>query len=267
MTGLKQQKQEQKQQSSFRTRRQNDALPIASIGARPLEYYGHSILYLQETQIKGRFIVIEGPDASGRSTQIAMITSKLESDGHAVLNTGLRRSELIGGGILEAKRNFTLGKRTLSLFYAADFADQLENKIIRALQAGYIVLADRYIYTLMARDAVRGIRRIWSRNLYGFAIKPDLIFYLDVYPDELVHRVFQKNSSLDYYESGADLGLSEDMLDSFLIYQRMLAKEFHRMQKHYNIVPVNGNRSITEINTDLQNRIDKFLTIDVSMVK
>ena len=187
MTGLKQQKQEQKQQSSFRTRRQNDALPITSIGARPLEYYGNSIPYLQETQIKGRFIVIEGPDASGRSTQIAMITSKLESDGHAVLNTGLRRSELIGGGILEAKRNYTLGKRTLSLFYAADFADQLENKIIRALQAGYIVLADRYIYTLMARDAVRGIRRIWSRNLFGFAIKPDLIFYLDVDPDELVH--------------------------------------------------------------------------------
>lgn len=243
-------------------RRKVTTLPIASIDARPMEYYGHIIPYLQKTEIKGRFIVIEGPDASGRSTQITMITSKLESDGHAVLNTGLRRSELIGEGILEAKRNFVLGKRTLSLFYAADFADQLENRIIPALRAGYIVLADRYIYTLMARDAVRGIRRIWSHNLFGFAIKPDLVFYLDVSPDELVHRVFQKNSSLDYYESGADLGLSDDMLDSFMIYQRLLAMEFRRMQKRYGIDYINGNRSIAEITTDLQQRIDKFLNID-----
>jgi len=262
LTKRKQQKQEQKQQSSFRIRRS-----MPSIGARPMEYYGPSIPYLKETEIKGRFIVIEGPDASGRSTQIAMVTTKLEADGHAVLNTGLRRSELIGEGILEAKRNFILGKRTLSLFYAADFADQLENKIIPALHAGYVVLADRYIYTLMARDAVRGIRRIWSHNLFGFAIKPDLVFYLDVDAGELVHRVFQKNSSLDYYESGADLGLSEDMLDSFLIYQGMLAKEFHRMQRRYDIVPINGNRSIVEVNSDLQDKIDKFLNMDVLISK
>jgi dTMP kinase len=110
-----------------------------------------------------------------------------------------------------------LGKRTISLFYAADFADQLENKIIPALHSGYVVLADRYIYTLMARDAVRGISTSWSHNLFGFAMKPHLVFYLDVEANELVHRVFQKNSSLDY-ESGADLGLSDNMLKSFLIY-------------------------------------------------
>jgi dTMP kinase len=188
-----------------------------------------------------------------------MITSKLEADGHAVLNTGLRRSELISEGILEAKRNFVLGKRTLSLFYAADFADQLENKIIPALKSGYIVLADRYIYTLMSRDAVRGISIRWSDNLFGFAMKPHLVFYLDVDPDELVHRVFQKNSSLDYYESGADLGLSDNMLESFLIYQRMLAKQFRNMQKKYGLVPINGNRSVLEVNKDLQQKIDYFL--------
>jgi dTMP kinase len=174
---------------------------------------------------------------------------------------------LIAEGILEAKRNFILGKRTLSLFYAADFADQLENKIIPALHAGYIVLADRYVYTLMARDAVRKINRRWSYNLFGFAIKPHMVFYIDVDPNELVHRVFQKNSSLDYYESGADLGLSEDMLDSFLIYQRMIAKEFHRMQKRFGIVTINGNVSIAEINVELQNKIDKFLRSDALVAK
>ncbi len=226
---------------------------------RTVEFYGHGIKHLEDVEIKGRLIVIEGPDASGRSTEIELITAKLEADGHAVLNTGLKRSELVSRGILEAKRDYNLGRKTLALFYAADFADQFEYKIIPALQAGYIVLADRYIYTLIARNVVRGLDRKWSHNLYGFAIKPDLVFYLDVDPNRLIHRVFQKNSSLDYYESGADLGLSDDMFESFLIYQRMISKEFHMMQKRYGLIPINGNRSVSEINADLQKRINLFL--------
>jgi len=229
-------------------------------GSRPIRYYGKGIPYLQDTEVKGRLIVIEGPDASGRSTHIGMITSKLEADGHAVLNTGLRRSELIGEGIMEAKKEHMLGRRTMSLFYAADFADQLENKIMPALRAGYIVLADRYMYTLMARDAVRGLNRRWSHQLFGFAIIPDLVFYLDVDPEELVHRVFQKNTYLDYYESGADLGLSDDMYESFIIYQRMIAKEFQGMQRRYNLLLINGNRLTHEVDAELQGRINKFLT-------
>jgi dTMP kinase len=231
---------------------------IQSTGPRPLRFYGNGIPYLEETEIKGSLVVIEGPDASGRSTQIGSLTSHLEAKGHAVLNTGLRRSDLIAPGLLEAKRNFAVGKKTLSLFYAADFADQLENKIIPALRAGYIVLADRYIFTLIARDSVRGMSRTWSHNLFGFAIIPDLVYYLDVNPAKLVHRVFEKNSSLDYYESGADMGLSEDMFESFLKYQGMLAKEFRRMQKKYGLVRIDGNRSPEEIHRDLKARIDKF---------
>lgn len=225
---------------------------------RTFQFYGHGIPSVQGEEVKGRLIVIEGPDASGRSTQIGLITARLEAEGHAVLSTGLKRSELISEGILEAKRNFA-GRRTLSLFYAADFADQLENKIIPALRAGYIVLADRYIYTMMAREAVRGISRRWSYNLFSFAITPDLVYYLDVRPEELVHRVFQKNAYLDYYESGADMGLSDDMFESFLAYQRMIAGEFRRMQKRYSLVIIDGNRPVQEINADLSRRIDEFL--------
>lgn len=229
------------------------------LSGRAVEFYGHGIKNLQDVEIKGRLIVIEGPDASGRSTQIEKITARLEADGHAVLNTGLKRSELVSKGILEAKQHYDLGRKTLALFYAADFADQFEYKIIPALQAGYIVLADRYIYTLIARNVVRGLDRRWCHNLYGFAIKPDLVFYLDVEPLVLIHRVFQKNLSLDHYESGADIGLSNDMYESFLIYQNKISREFHMMQKKYGLIPINGNRSITEINTDLQHRIDQYL--------
>jgi dTMP kinase len=226
---------------------------------RTVEFYGHGIKNLENIEVKGRLIVIEGSDASGRSTQIELITTKLEANGHAVLNTGLKRSELVSRGILEAKRDYNLGKKTLALFYAADFADQFEYKIIPALQAGYIVLADRYIYTLIARNVVRGLDRKWAHNLYGFAIKPDLVFYLDVDPNVLIHRVFQKNSSLDYYESGADIGLSDDMFKSFLIYQKMISNEFRVMQKKYGLIPINGNRTVPEINVDLQKRINQFL--------
>ena len=229
------------------------------LGKRTVEFYGQGIKNLQDIEIKGRLVVIEGPDASGRSTQIELITARLEADGHAVLNTGLKRSELVSKGILEAKRDYNLGRKTLALYYAADFADQFEYKIIPALQAGYIVLADRYIYTLIARNLVRGLDRTWCHNLYGFAIKPDVVFYLDVEPAILVHRVFQKNSTLDYYESGSDVGLSEDMYESFLIYQNRISEEFHAMQKKYGLIPIDGNRSIMEIHKDLQKRIDGFL--------
>lgn len=229
---------------------------------RPV-WYGNGRLggipYLQDTEISGRLIVIEGPDASGRSTQIEMLTTRLEADGFAVLNTGLKRSELIAEGILVAKRNASLGKRTSALFYAADFADQLEHKIIPALQAGYVVLADRYIYTLMARNTVRGIRRVWSSNLYSFALVPDLTFYLDVDPFKLVHRVFAKKQSLDYRESGADMGLSEDMFESFIIYQRKLAKEFEHLKQKYNLTSVDGNRTQEQVNLTLQRQIGRFL--------
>ena len=210
------------------------------------------IPYLKDLEITGRLIVIEGPDASGRSSQIEMVTTQLEANGFAVLNTGLNRSELISEGILEAKRNISLGKRTIALFYAADFADQLEHKIIPALQAGYVVLADRYIYTLMARNTVRGIKRQWSSNLYDFALVPDLVFYLNVDPFKLVHRVFEKRQSLDHYESGADLRLSDDMFESFILYQQKLAKEFEYLKQKYNLISINGNKSTEQVNLTLQ---------------
>lgn len=231
---------------------------------RRIRWYGgggahDGIPYLHDVEVKGRLIVVEGPDASGRSTQVSMITSKLEADGYAVLNAGIKRSDLIGRGILEAKRNVSLGKRTLAMYYAADFADQLEHKIIPALRAGFVVLADRYIYTLMARNAVRGISRRWSHDLYSFAAVPDLVFYIDVDPPRLVHRVFEKHMQLDYYESGADLGLSDDMFKSFVMYQGRLAREFEAMQKTYGLVPIDGNGDIGRTHRLLQRRIDSYL--------
>jgi dTMP kinase len=168
------------------------------------------------TQLGGKLIVVEGADGSGRSTQIARLVEWLEAAGHATLQVGLKRSNLVSEELDQAKRGNILSRTTMSLFYATDFADQLENRILPALRAGFMVLADRYIYTLMARDLVRGMDEVWLKNLYSIALVPDAVFYLNVSPENLVQRNFAKDFALDYWESGMDLGLSRDMFDSFL---------------------------------------------------
>jgi dTMP kinase len=224
-----------------------------------LKYYGNGIPYRKDRQVRGRLVVIEGPDASGRSTQCQLLTAHLESGGHAVLNTGLKRSELISRGIVEAKQTRFMGKRTMALFYVADFADQLENKILPALEAGYIVLADRYIYTLIARNLVRRLERHWTEGILSFAVVPDRVFYLDVDPETQIDRVFHKGSTLDYYESGLDLGLSDDMLTSFIEYQRLLREKFRRLIDRYHLTVVNGNLPMDDVSARLIQGLDKIL--------
>ena len=233
---------------------------VSPEGARKCRrYYGHGIPRFPLEDLTGKLIVVEGADGSGRSTQIARLVDWLETCGHATVQVGLKHSTLVSADLAKAQEGNILSRTTLSLFYATDFADQLENMILPALKAGFIVLSDRYIYTLMARDIVRGLSRRWCHEVFGFAVIPDLVFYLDVEPEELVHRVFQIRSSLDYYESGMDLGLSEEMYGSFILYQRLIAAEFRRMRRKYGLIPVDAHRSVEEINLDLKARIDGFL--------
>ena len=172
---------------------------------------------------------------------------------------GLRRSNLVAEELEDAKQGNVLTHTTLSLFYATDFFDQLVHEIIPALRAGLIVLADRYIYTLMARDVVRGADRAWVRNLYSPALVPDAIFYFRVGARQLVERNFQKNPTLDYWESGMDLGLSHDMFDSFIKYQRLLATEFQTLAKDHAFTVINANLRVETIQRDLRRQIGQHL--------
>ena len=164
------------------------------------ETYGVSLPGMKLDDLAGKLIVIEGTDGVGRSTQINLLKPWLEQQGRAVLDTGMTRSDLAGKGIKQAKEGHTLGRITLSLFYATDFADRLEREIIPALRAGFVVLTDRYIYSLMARAMVRAIDPAWIRNVYSFALKPDAIFYLRIGVDDLIPRVVFTRG-FDYWES------------------------------------------------------------------
>jgi dTMP kinase len=196
-----------KPESSRKSRRpvRTGVLPVEDAPADVLvlkpsakRFYGHGVPGVHPEELGGRLIVIEGADGSGRSTQIARLVDWLEATGHATSQVGLKRSNLIRDELDEAKHKNTLSHTTISLFYATDFADQLDNVILPGLRAGYIVLADRYIYTLMARDIVRGIDRPWLRNLYGMALVPDAVFHLQVSPENLIERNFAKDFMLDY---------------------------------------------------------------------
>ncbi len=199
----------------------------------------------------GKLIVVEGADGSGRTTEVALLKERLEVDGHAVVDTGLRRSDLVGGEIDRAKQGHTLGAATMALLYAVDFADQLENKIAPALAAGSTVLADRYIYTLMARAIARGASRAWARELYAFALRPDRVIFLEARPEILLHRAIAKYGSLDYWESGMDLCLSRDLFESFFLYQDRLSREFDWMRAQYDFAVVDANRAPEQVHEDV----------------
>jgi len=225
----------------------------------PKRFFGRGLPGVDLAKLNGKLIVIEGADGSGRSTQISQLAGWLEGEGHATLQVGLKRSTLVSEQLEQAQQGNILSRTTLSLFYATDFADQLEHGILPALRAGVVVLADRYIYTLMARDLVRGMDEDWLRNLYGIALVPDAVFYLEVSPEQLVQRVFAKNKALDYWESGMDLGLSRDMFDSFLKYQGAMRDTFRRLQVNYGFPIIDGERSPASINAELQKRIEACL--------
>jgi dTMP kinase len=223
------------------------------------DFYGQGLSGVVLSELKGRLIVIEGPDGIGRSTQVAMLKPWLESNGHAVLDTGMTRSALAGKGIKQAKAGITLGPISLTLFYATDFADRLENQMIPALRAGFIVLTDRYIYSLIARAIVRGSDPAWIKSVYGLALKPDAIFYLRASVNELLPRVLGSPTGFDYWESGMDMHLGEDLFDSFVEYQTRMLAVFDSMSEEYGFEVIDATQPPEVIFRSLQRRIGRIL--------
>ena len=210
-------------------------------------------------ELVGRLIVIEGADGVGRSTQVSMLKPWLESNGHAVLDTGMTRSALAGKGIKQAKAGITLGPISLTLFYATDFADRIENEMIPALRAGFIVLTDRYIYSLIARAIVRGLDPKWIKSVYGLALKPDAVFYMRTNVSDLIPRVLTSPTGFDYWESGMDIHLGDDLFDSFVEYQTRMLSVFDSMIDEYGFGVIDATQPIDTIYRNLQRQIGHLL--------
>jgi dTMP kinase len=227
---------------------------------KEMKFYGTALPGIEIEPYPGKLIVIEGTDGVGRSTHVALLRTWLESAGYAVLDTGMTRSVLAGRGIKKARTGHTLGALTMQLYYATDFADRLENQILPALRAGFIVLTDRYIYSAIARGLVRGADPEWIRKIYGIALVPDAVFYLRMPSAEaLARRVLASSRGFDYWESGMDLGLANDYYDSFIAYQKLLLKEFDRMSGEYGFHVVDASRPIKRIAVALRRSIARLI--------
>ena len=229
--------------------------------AKP-KFFGEGIPYLDATSLnlKGKLIAIEGTDGVGRTTQIERLRNWLEVQGHGVVETGWTRSELMANLISLAKEGNTVTRDTFSLLYATHFADRLENHVIPALRSGFIVLSDRYVYTAFARHIVRGGNLEWIRGVFGFAMLPDMVLYLKTDVESLLPRVIGSSKGMDYWESGMDLRLGEDLHDSFCAYQQRLIETYEEMAKEFKFEAVSTiNRGIEEIQQDLRERIEPLV--------
>jgi dTMP kinase len=222
-------------------------------------FFGDGLPYLNLNELKGKLIAIEGSDGVGRSTHIEMIQEWLEVQGYGVITTGWTRSALMSKTIEMAKKGNILDRWSFSLLYATDFADRLEHQVIPALRSGFIVLADRYIYTAFARDTVRSGDRKWIRDVFGFAVVPDLVCYLRIDVDTLALRVIESNN-MNFWESGMDLRLGVDLYDSFKKYQGLLIEEFDKMAEEFGFEVVDARKPPEEIQQALRSKIEPILT-------
>lgn len=230
----------------FRSPLRHDAVRVT--GAERVDISGYA----------GRLIVLEGTDGVGRSTHIALLREWLETRGYGVLHTGLSRSRLAGEGLRKAKLGTTVSQRTLDLFYATDFADRLENDILPALRAGFVVLTDRYIYSIMARAMVRGIERAWLEDLYRFAPQPHGVLYLKVGTQSLIPRVVTRGP-FDYWESGMDFQEETELFHSFVRYQTRLLTVFDELAATYGFEVIDANRDVGEVFADLKVGVERLL--------
>ena len=206
----------------------------------------------------GILVCVEGIDGSGKSTQLALLRDWLKSIGKDVIYTEWNSSPLISQTTKLAKKKNMLSPRTFSLLHAVDFADRLKQVIAPALKAGFIVLAVRYAYTAFARDVARGVDPKWVREVYNFAIKPDLTIYFDIDPKTSMERICF-NRTPKFYEAGMDLKLSSDPFESYILFQTRVVKEYKKMLNEFDIVRLDAKDSIHKKQVEIRSMLTKIL--------
>jgi dTMP kinase len=210
-------------------------------------------------QYPGRLIVVEGIDGSGKTTQLGLVAKWLASAGRPVLVTEWNSSTLVKAATKAGKKKNLLTPTTFSLLHATDFADRLLYKIIPPLKAGMIVLADRYAYTAFARDAARGVDRQWVRDLYEFAVKPDLALYFRVPIETSLDRLLARRVKLKFYEAGMDMGWSADVNESFRLFQGKVLDEYDHMVDEFGLRVIDATGGIPQ----QQRRVRKIVAAEL----
>src|SRR3981189_3652390 len=207
----------------------------------------------------GEVCGVEGIDGPGKATQLGLLAKWLSAEGHRVFVTEWNSSALVKAATKSGKKKNSLTPMTFSLLHATDFADRLLYKIIPPLKAGMIVLADRYAYTAFARDATRGVDRQWVRELYSFAVRPDLALYFRVPIEVSLDRLMARRVKLKFYEAGMDLGWSTNPTESLRLFQGKVLEEYDRLVEEFGLGVINAARSITAQQQEVRKLIAKHI--------
>ena len=194
----------------------------------------------------GKLFIVEGIDGSGKSTQLKLLHQWLQNEGYGVFFSEWNSSPLVKATTKRGKEKQLLTPTTFSLIHATDFADRIEREILPPLKAGAIVLADRYIYTAFARDVARGVHQEWVRNLYEFAVKPNIAFYFKVPLSIALERILSSRAQIKYFEAGMDLGLSTDIKESFKLFQEKILNEYEKMIEEFGLTVIDASLSIND---------------------
>lgn len=207
----------------------------------------------------GKLFIVEGIDGSGKSTQLALLQQWLKREGYIVSFSEWNSSPLVKETTRRGKKKLMLTPTTFSLIHATDLADRIERQIIPGLKAGAIVLADRYIYTAFARDVTRGVSRRWVRDLYRFAVRPTIAFYFSVPLDISLKRILGGRAGLKHYEAGMDLSLSEDLEESFKLFQGSIRQRYEEMIDEFDLTVIDATRSIEEQQNEVRTIVEREL--------
>jgi dTMP kinase len=208
----------------------------------------------------GKLIIVEGIDGSGKSTQLLLLQKWLESKGFNVFFTEWNSSALVRDTTRKGKKSKILTPTTFSLLHATDFASRLYHQILPPLKAGMVVLADRYVYTAFARDPVRGVSPAWVRKLYNFAVRPDMAFYFKVPIEVAIDRLLGgTRAQLKYYEAGMDMGFSQDLTESFRIFQSRILGEYDKIVNEYGLITMDATKEIAEQQNSMRQVVSKAL--------
>ncbi len=201
-------------------------------------------LEVDAASLPGRLIIVEGIDGSGKSTQIDLLYKWLVGQGYLTIYTEWNSAPIVRATTRRGKRRQLLTPMSFSLIHAADFANRVYSAVLPAMRAGAVVLADRYSYTAFARDAARGVPRQWLRRLYSFAVTPTLAFYFDVPLQEAMRRISSARAGIKYYEAGMDLGLSDDVIESFRIFQGRIIDEYGRLAEEFGLTRIDATDTL-----------------------